>query len=518
MNKTPVTITRALLSVSDKSGLLELAEALHDRHVELISTGGTAHTLRKHGLPVKDVAEITCFPEMMDGRVKTLHPLIHGGILGLRDDEGHVKAAKDAHIGWIDLVVCNLYPFEKTINKPGVELDEAIENIDIGGPSMIRAAAKNMGWTAVLTSPDQYPAFIEEFSRYGQISFASRRELTAAAFRHTAQYDTLIQSYLTDEPFPETLSLTWRKSYPLRYGENPHQTAAVYQSVEPPTQRDGVSLLDAKVLNGKELSYNNLNDADGAVLTVREFTAPACVVVKHATPCGVSISDDIATAVDQAFMADELSAYGGIVAINRPCTVEVAKYFSQKFIEVFLAPSYEEDALEVLRKKKALRVLALGDIPPLSPHLVCRPISGGLLVQERDMTDLMPDDVHVVTKVQPTSAQLSDLLFGWKVIKHVRSNAILLARDTTTVGIGGGQVSRVDAVKIAISKAKDTHGAVLVSDAFFPFRDSIDVLKGTGITAVIQPGGSIRDQEVIDACDEAGIAMVFTGGIRGFLH
>lgn len=517
MNKEPVVITRALLSVSDKTGLLELAEALHVRHVELISTGGTAHALREHGLPVKDVAEITRFPEMMDGRVKTLHPLVHGGILGLRDNPEHEKAARNAGIGWIDLVVCNLYPFEKTINKKDVAFDEAIENIDIGGPSMIRAAAKNIGWAAVLTSPDQYPAFIEEFSRDGAVSFETRSSLTAAAFRHTAQYDALIQSYLTEDQFPQELTLTWRRSYPLRYGENPHQAAALYSAVEPPRKKDGISLLDAQVLGGKELSYNNLNDADGALLTLREFSGPACVVVKHATPCGVSTAGDIATAVDRAFMADGLSAYGGIVAINRRCTVEVAKYFSKKFIEVFLAPSYDGDALEILKKKKALRVLALGEIPLLSPAYTYRTIDGGLLVQERDVTDLKPEDVRIVTKTQPTASQLSDLLFGWKVIKHVRSNAILLARGNTTVGVGGGQVSRVDAVKIAISKAQDTQGAVLVSDAFFPFRDSIDTLKGTGITAVIQPGGSIRDQEVIDACDEAGIAMVFTG-VRAFLH
>ncbi len=517
MNKEPVRIARALLSVSDKTGIVEFARALSAHGVELISTGGTASLLRAEGLHVKDVADVTHFPEMMDGRVKTLHPLIHGGILGLRDNSSHVEAAKLSSIGWIDVVVCNLYPFEHTINKPGTSLDEAIENIDIGGPSMIRAAAKNCGWVSVLTSPEQYAPFLQELSEKDSISYGTRMALMAEAFRHTAQYDALIQSYLTEEDYPQEITLTYRRAYSLRYGENPHQGASVYHAVEPPRKKEKLSLLDAGILNGKELSYNNLNDADGALLTLREFSEPACVIVKHATPCGVCTGADIFTAVERAFMADELSAYGGIVAINRPCTVEVARYFSKKFIEVFLAPSYEPEALAILKKKTALRVLELGAIPLLEPSLTYRSISGGLLVQQRDVTSLQADNLTVVTETQPTAQQLSDMVFGWSVIKHVRSNAILLARDNATVGIGGGQVSRVDAVKIALAKAKDTQDSVLVSDAFFPFRDSIDALKGTGITAIIQPGGSIRDEEVIAACNEAGIAMVFTG-IRAFLH
>ncbi len=515
MNTKPITVQRALISVSDKTGIVKFAKRLHTLGVELISTGGTQRLLKEQGIPVKEVSEITGSPEMMDGRVKTLHPLIHGGILGLRDT--HAAEAEKHQIPWIDLVVCNLYPFETTINKPEIALDQAIEQIDIGGPTMIRSAAKNVGWVSVVVNPADYDRVAEELEKDASVSYKSRMRLCAAAFRHTAQYDTLIQAYLTEDAFPEEITLTFRKFSDLRYGENPHQQAAAYRSVVPPRMKDAMSILDADILNGKQLSYNNINDATGTIETLREFTEPTCVVVKHANPCGVASGDDIFSVTQKAFNADRLSAFGGLVAINRTCTKEIAQFFRKIFFEIFMAPDYEPEALEILKKKKNLRVLRIGEVKPLNQLICSKFIDGGMLLQNRDCSVIEASDLKVVTKHIPLDTEVTDMLFGWKVLKHVKSNGILIAKDMTTLGIGPGQVSRIDAVKIALRKSKGTEGAVLASDAFFPFRDSIDTLAESGINAVIQPGGSIRDKEVIEACNEHGIAMVFTG-TRCFYH
>ncbi|MGM0431121.1 MAG: bifunctional phosphoribosylaminoimidazolecarboxamide formyltransferase/IMP cyclohydrolase [Spirochaetota bacterium] len=515
MNTARTTVTRALLSVSNKEGIVSLAENLQALGVELISTGGTKRVLEQAGMQVRGITELTGFPEMMDGRVKTLHPLVHGGILGLRDT--HKEEANTHSIPWIDLVVCNLYPFEETIEDDEVSFEQAVEQIDIGGPTMIRSAAKNVGWVSVLVNPQAYSSFIEELKRDGGISYPMRKALSAAAFRHTAQYDALIQSYLTEEPFPEELTLTYRQYSALRYGENPHQKAAAYHAVLPPDRRDHMSILNAEVLNGKQLSYNNINDAAGTLATLREFDKPACVVVKHANPCGTAEGEDLPGTVEKAFNADRLSAFGGLVAINRTCTQEIATFFKKLFIEVFMAPDFEPEALQILQNKKNLRVLKLGPVRPLNPVIAAKHVEGGLLLQDRDCAQPAHSELEVVTEKQPSQKELEDMLFAWKVLKHVKSNAILTAKDKATQGIGPGQVSRVDAVKIAIEKSAQTEGAVLASDAFFPFRDSIDSLRGTGIAAVIQPGGSIRDNEVIEACNELGIAMVFTR-TRCFYH
>ncbi len=515
MNREPIRIQRALLSVSDKQGIVEFAGELHALGVELISTGGTARVISAAGIPVRDVAEVTQYPEMMDGRVKTLHPLVHGGILGLRDE--HAETAEKYRIPWIDLVVCNLYPFEATINRKDTDLDTAIENIDIGGPTMIRSAAKNVGWAGVITDPNRYAAVLEELKGTGTLSYALRLELCAAAFRHTAQYDALIQNYLTKEKFPEEVTLTFRKFSSMRYGENPHQEAAAYRAVLPPERRDSMSILDAEILNGKQLSYNNINDAYGTLETLREFSDPACVVVKHANPCGAAEGSDILDVVQRAFNADSLSAFGGIVAMNRTCTREIAEFFRKIFFEIMIAPDYEPEALAILKKKKNLRVLQTGEIKPLNSTLVVKAVGGGMLLQDRDVSVVTQPSLQFVTEKRPDEKEIRDLLFGWKVLKHVKSNGILTAIDQTTLGIGPGQVSRVDAVKIALRKSVVTEGAILASDAFFPFRDSIDAIAHSGISAIIQPGGSVRDEEVIAACNEHDIAMVFTG-VRCFNH
>lgn len=515
MNTKPIKIERALISVSDKTGLAEFASGLAERGVEILSTGGTSRLLSEHSIAVRDVSDYTGFPEMMDGRVKTLHPLVHGGILGLRDE--HADIAREHGIQWIDLVVCNLYPFEAAINKPGTDIDTAIENIDIGGPTMIRSAAKNTGWTAAVTSPSAYADILKELDEEGGITFETRLQLCAAAFRHTAQYDALIQQYLTREKFPEEVTLTYRKYSSLRYGENPHQDAAAYKAILPPSRRDSMSILDARILNGKQLSYNNINDAYGTLETLREFAEPACVVVKHANPCGAAAGEDMFDAVQRAFNADSLSAFGGIVALNRTCTLDTAKFFQDIFLEIIIAPDYTPEALEALRKKKNLRVLEIGEIRPLNSTLAVKAVGDGILLQDRDVSVITEPALQYVTDRKPSDSEVQDMLFGWKVLKHVKSNGILTARNMTTLGIGPGQVSRVDAVKIALRKSASTEGAVLASDAFFPFRDSIDALADTGIAAVIQPGGSVRDTEVIAACNEHGIAMVFTG-VRCFNH
>lgn len=512
MNTNITQIKRALISVSKKEGLLELAQELNKSGVEIISTGGTFKKLQEENIPAIEISNFTGFPEMMDGRVKTLHPLVHGGILGLRDK--HAETAKEHDIKWIDLVVVNLYPFSETIQKPDVSEEEVIENIDIGGPSMIRSAAKNIGWTTVVVDPADYPKIIEEIRNQNGLTFETRKKLSAKAFSHTAQYDTIIANHFNSETFPENLSLTFNKYYDLRYGENPHQLACVYKE---PNNKD-CNILNAKIIQGKQLSYNNINDADGGLATLKEFSEPAAVVVKHANPCGVAIGNDITEVFKQAYNADALSAFGGIICLNRVCTKQIAEEIAKVFAEIVIAPSYEPEALEILSTKKNLRVLELGQITPLVPKHEYRFVDGGLLVQDQDTKTISEAEFKIVTEKQPTENQMNDMKFAWKVLKHVKSNGILLAKNNVTVGIGPGQVSRVEAVEIAIHKAGDNiTDSILASDAFFPFRDSIDKIAKTGIRAIIQPGGSIKDEEVIKACNEYGIPMVFTG-FRCFKH
>ncbi len=512
LNQKNIKINRALISVFDKQGLEPFAKALHENGVEILSTGGTARALREAGIPVIDVSEYTQFPEIMDGRVKTINPLVEGGILGLRDQHGEEAEANG--IKWIDLVVCNLYPFAKTVSRPDVTIARALENIDIGGPTMIRSAAKNTGWVGVIVDPSDYNTVVSELTDQNGLTFETRHILSAKAFGHTAQYDTLIHNYLKDEPLSDDYSITFNKFYELRYGENPHQKAAAYRL----PIATGNNVLTAKIHQGKKLSYNNIMDADGALACLTEFTEPACVVVKHANPCGVATGTDITEIYERAFNADAQSAFGGIIALNRTCTAAVAEAIAKVFVEIVLAPDFEPAALEILTRKKNLRVLELGQIPGRNPRLTYRYIGGGLLVQDADIKTISPDDLVVVTKTKPSETEIETMLFGWKVLKHVKSNAILVAKGNTTAGIGAGQVSRVDAVDIAIRKSgARARAAVLASDAFFPFRDSIDKIAPSGIKAIIQPGGSIRDKEVIEACNEHGIAMVFTGS-RCFKH
>lgn len=515
-------IKRALLSVSDKTGIVEFARELTKMNIEIISTGGTHHLLSEHNIPVKEVAEITQFPEIMDGRVKTLHPKIHGGILGKRDV--HADIAKQNNIDWIDLVVVNLYPFEKTIQKQNVTWDEAIENIDVGGPTMIRAAAKNMEWVGIVIDPDDYEKIITEIKTTQALSKQTRRLLATKAFAHTAQYDDLIQSYLyhasesfqsvipqnTTNYFPNELSISLKKSIELRYGENPHQKASAYFS------ENTSGILQSEQIQGKQLSYNNIVDSDAAMACLNEFTDSACVIVKHANPCGAALSHSIHEAFLSAFHADAQSAFGGIIALNRPCDKDIASFLEKVFIEVIIAPDFSKEALTIFSKKPNIRVLKLSYSKDQKTEY--RFIQGGVLLQEKDHATLTKDDLKLVTEKTVDASDLSSLLFAWKVVKHIKSNAILLAKDQITIGVGAGQVSRVDSVDIAIKKAGEKiKGSVLASDAFFPFRDSIDHLSGYGIKAIIQPGGSVRDDEVIAACNEQGIAMVFTG-IRCFKH
>lgn len=512
MNKEVTPIKRALISVFNKSGIVEFARGLTDLGAEILSTGGTAKVLLDSGIHITSVSNTTGFPEIMDGRVKTLHPKIHGGILGLRDK--HEKDAGEHKIPWIDLVVCNLYPFAESVTGGDISLDKAMENVDIGGPAMIRGAAKNVGWVAVVVDPEDYSIVLEEVKEEGGLTFNTRMRLSAKAFSHTARYDALIAGYFTDTPFPDSFTLTFDKHSSLRYGENPHQQAAVYRD----PRHNGLNILSAKIQQGKTLSYNNIMDADRALACIREFSEPACVVVKHANPCGVATGKDITDTFKRAFEADSLSAFGGIIALNRTCTKEITLYLDRVFIEIILAPDYEPGALEILGKKRKVRVLETGEITPLRGGLEFRYIDGGLLLQETDIHTLTPEHLNSVTQAEPRDEEMDDMLFAWKVLKHTKSNAILTAKNHTTVGIGPGQVSRIDAVDIAVRKSGDRiTGSVLASDAFFPFRDSIDRIAGSGIHAIIQPGGSIRDQEVIDACNEHGIAMVFTK-TRCFKH
>lgn len=519
-------IRRALLSVSDKTGLLELARVLAGFGVELISTGGTRKSIADAGIAVRDISEVTGFPEMLDGRVKTLHPKIHGGLLARRDLPEHMAKIAEHAIEPIDLVVCNLYPFEQTVAKPGVHDEEVIENIDIGGPSMLRSAAKNFAAVAVLTAPAQYAEVIAELQQSGgSLTLATRRRLAREVFERTSAYDAAIANYFgkTDDSaeLPARFSLTLARQSSLRYGENPHQPAAFY--AEQPTRPDTVA--GAQVLHGKELSFNNLLDLDSALNLVKEFTEPGAVVVKHNNPCGAAIAGTLSEAFLNAYAGDPTSAFGGILAFNRPVDVATAEKLAEpgKFVECIIAPDFEPAAFEILTTKptwkKNVRLLKTGPFAaPTGKALDFRRVDGGLLVQGRDVGSDDPSKWVVKTKRPPTAAELEALWFAWRVCKHVKSNAIVLANGSSIVGVGAGQMSRVDSTQIAIRKAGDrVRGAVLASDAFFPFRDNVDAAAEAGVVAFVQPGGSQRDAESIAACDERGLTMLFTG-VRHFRH
>ena len=525
-DNVPVTVRRALVSVSDKSGLIDLAAALHDLNIEIVSSGGTARALREQGIPVIDVAEVTGFQEMLDGRVKTLHPAIYAGILAKRGDPAHERQLREHGMKLIDLVAINLYPFEATIARTEASLEEAIEQIDIGGPSLIRAAAKNFEGVAVLVDPGDYSTVIGELRHNGgRLSRHRRLQLARKAFAHVARYDMVIAAYLERQDregreavLPDHLDLRLFKVQDLRYGENPHQQAALYHDAEAAAP----SLATAKQLQGKALSFNNLLDLDSALALAKEFEQPVAVIIKHTNPCGVAVDRLLVEAYRRARDADRDSAFGGVLGVNRPVDVETAREVSASFAEAIVAPGYEEAALGILKEKKSLRLLLLEPWPAPSPPDVAirelRPIAGGVLAQECDSLDLNPDGLVVATRRPPTETEMQALRFAWKVAKHVKSNAIVLANEWATVGIGAGQMSRVDACRLAVMKAASpTRGTVLASDGFFPFRDGVDVAAAAGVTAIIQPGGSIRDPEVIQAADEAGIAMVFTG-VRHFRH
>ena len=526
-----VAIRRALLSVSDKTGLVELGRALTEFGVELVSTGGTAGALREAGLDVRDVSDLTGFPEMMDGRVKTLHPKVHGGLLAVRDDPAHVAAMEQHAIAPIDLVVVNLYPFEATVMR-GAGRDEIIENIDIGGPSMVRSAAKNHAFVTILTDPADYGALLEELSaREGATSLAFRKAMAAKAFAATATYDSMISQWFAfadqQQLFPDMLAINGKAPVVLRYGENPHQQAALYTPAGP----HGSGIAQARQLQGKELSYNNYNDADAALELCAEFRSgdPAVVIVKHANPCGVAQAASLIDAWQAALQCDSVSAFGGIVCVNTEIDGPTAEAICEIFTEVVIAPAVSDAACAVFAKKKNLRLLVTGDLPdPRRGGLSVKPITGGLLVQTRDNGAISAEELKVVTARAPSEQELKDCLFAWTVARHVKSNAIVYARNGATAGIGAGQMNRRDSSRIAAMKAAEaaekygweqarTVGSAVASDAFFPFADGLLAAAEAGATAVIQPGGSIRDEEVIEAANQAGLAMVFTG-MRHFRH
>jgi phosphoribosylaminoimidazolecarboxamide formyltransferase / IMP cyclohydrolase len=518
----PIAIKRALISVSNKTGIVEFAKFLAARGVEILSTGGTAKLLADNGVRVIEVGEYTGFPEMMDGRVKTLHPKIHGGILARRDLADHVGAMQTHRIPPIDMVVVNLYPFAATIAKSDVTLDDAIENIDIGGPTMVRAAAKNYGFVAIVTDAQDYTALVDEMaSNDGNVSAKTRFALAKKAFAHTAEYDGMIANYLTalddhnkPQRFPDRLNLSFTKAQPMRYGENPHQDAAFYREASPAPG----TLAHYKQLQGKPLSYNNIADADAAWECARSFEVPVCVIVKHANPCGVAIADDVLVAYLRALETDPTSAFGGIIAFNREVDGVTAEAVAKQFVEVVVATAFSTEALKVFAAKQNVRLLQI----PLATHLNrfdMKRVGGGLLVQTADNFDV--EKLQIVSKRQPTKDEMNDLIFAFRVAKYVKSNAIVFCRYGMTLGVGAGQMSRVDSTKIAAIKAKNAglqlNGSVAASDAFFPFRDGLDVIADAGATAVIQPGGSMRDDEVIAAANERNVAMVLTG-MRHFRH
>ena len=536
-------IRRALISVSDKKGLEEMVKVLNEFKVEMLSTGGTAKLIAELGIPVKSVSDHTGFPEMLDGRVKTLHPKIHGGLLAIRDKKDHMEQIKKHDIGLIDMVVVNLYPFEKTIAKSDVKLEEAIENIDIGGPSMLRSAAKNSKDVVVVCNPDRYKDVIEELKKNdGAISDELHFKLGVEVFEKTSKYDAAIYNYLKlqaesrgqraegkeqradgkgqmaeggEREFPDVLELKFEKVQGLRYGENPHQKASFYKD----KNINVVGISNARQLHGKELSFNNIIDLDAALEIVKEFKEPAASVIKHTNPCGAASNKILADAYNDALDCDKISAFGSIVGLNREVDLKTAEaIINAGFTECIIAPSYEKKALDILMNKKNLRLIEVGELKGIEKDYDLKKVVGGLLIQDRDVFHIEEKDLKAVTKKKPTKEEIASLLFGWKIAKHVRSNAIVLSQGTKTVGVGAGQMSRVDSMVIAIMKSRGlSKGATCASDAFFPKEDAIDEAKKAGITSIIQPGGSIRDEHVIKACDDAGISMVLTG-VRHFKH
>jgi phosphoribosylaminoimidazolecarboxamide formyltransferase/IMP cyclohydrolase len=511
----------ALVSVYDKEGVVVFSKELYNQGITILSTGGTATFLLEAGIPFKDVSEVTGFPEMLDGRVKTLHPIIHAGILARRDNNKHLKVLKELQITLIDFVVCNLYPFEKTIQKLNVSIEEVIENIDIGGPTLIRAAAKNYKDVVVVTSPKQYPEIINLLKSKKEISLRQREGLAIEAFAHTAQYDSMISQYLrnrwTDEILPQDYTVSLRKIQEMRYGENPHQKGAFYKAL-PPTREPCVS--NAKQLQGKELSFNNIVDANCAIECIKEFSEPSCVIIKHATPCGIASASTLLQTWIDAYATDVYSPFGGIVAFNKKLPKDVAQELSKYFLEVIVAPGFSKDARVIFYEKKNLRLLELKGLEKKCKRngLDLRSVVGGFLVQERDVWFADQKTWKIVTKIKPTTEDLISMGFAVKCVKHVKSNSVVFVKGTRTVGIGGGQTSRVDATWIATHKGKDhIKGSIMASDAFFPFRDAVDVAVNAGVKAIIQPGGSIHDEEVIQAANEHGIPMVFSGQ-RYFRH
>ena len=511
-------IKRALISVSDKTGITEFAKGLSLLNIEILSTGGTAKLLRDNNIPVTEVSNFTGYPEMMAGRVKTLNPKIHGGILARRGIDEKVMSQNE--IKPIDLVVVNLYPFQKTIQNPKCTEEEAIENIDIGGPAMLRSSAKNHISVTVIVDSSDYQLILDAINSNGDTTLEMRKSLALKTFEHTAQYDGAIANYLgrMNDGFSNTLNLQFIKSQTMRYGENPHQNAAFYKELD----QDKASVSSSKQIQGKPLSFNNLADADAALECVRDFERPSCVIIKHANPCGVATRENIYQAYQSAYLTDPTSAFGGIIAFNRELDIETAKsIINQQFVEVIIAPKITDSARSVLLQKENIRVLECGDLEKVQQSFDYKKISGGLLIQDKDLTLLNSSDMKCVSSLSPTESQMNDLFFAWKVAKYVKSNAIVYAKDQMTIGVGAGQMSRVYSAKIASIKAADENlevkGSVMASDAFFPFRDGIDAAAQVGITAIIHPGGSMRDEEVISAANEHGIAMVFTG-MRHFKH
>ncbi len=509
---------RALISVSDKQGILSFAKKLAEMNIEIISTGGTAKLLREGGVSVLKISDITGFPECLDGRVKTLHPKIHGGILAMRDNPDHQRQLQELDITPIDIVVVNLYPFKNTIEKENVDLEEAIENIDIGGPTMLRSAAKNYTDVAVITDPVDYDVVVDELQKTGKVSKETKYNLALKVFEHTSQYDTMIATYLRKrtaaKEYPSTLTLSFEKVQDLRYGENPHQSAAFYKDAE---KSEG-TLINGTILHGKELSYNNINDTNGAIEILKEYSGePTIVAVKHANPCGIASAQTILAAYVKAYECDPISIFGGIIASNREIDEETALKINETFIEVIVAPSYTEKALETLKIKKNMRILELSNIEKQGYGMEYKRVLGGLLVQDRD-EKLLGDELNCVTKRQPTGQEMEDLLFAWKAVKNTKSNGISIAKDKMLIGNGPGQVNRIWALENAIRQGKDkVIGAAMASDAFFPFSDCVEAAANAGITAIIQPGGSIHDGDSITLCNEKNIAMIFTG-IRHFKH
>ncbi len=522
--RTNSMIKRAILSVSDKTGVVDLARRLSAKGVTLLSTGGTMKAIADAGIPVTGVSDVTGFPECLDGRVKTLHPMIHAGLLAIRDNEEHMKQIRELGVEPIDMVVINLYPFRATIEKPGVTFEDAIENIDIGGPTMLRAAAKNAQDVVVVIDPADYDRVMDEFEQTGDVSLKTKRYLQYKVFEHTAQYDAMIQQYLRgqledaeDYKFPQNLTVTFEKVQEMRYGENPHQKAAFYRDL---TDIAG-TLPAARQLHGKELSYNNINDTNGALELLREFDTTAVVAVKHGNPCGVGVADEVSEAYRLAYEADPVSVFGGIVVTNATVDAATAEQMSKIFLEIIVAPKFTDEALAILTKKKNLRLLELDTTIRAYPKAerVMRKVAGGMLVQEVD-DKLLPEDgeLKVVTEVAPTEEQMKDLMLAWKIVKHAKSNGIAIAKDNQSLGIGPGQVNRIWSTQMAIERSGEkVKGAALASDAFFPFDDCVKACADAGISCIIQPGGSIRDQDSIDACNKYGIAMVFTG-MRHFKH